>query len=334
MCSSRKTPHLVQDCVTIDNQIDPTTDEMSLTELRSGLAEVPKRIPTKFFYDERDSQLFEEITELDEYYLTRAEHSLLRHHAPQIQTLTGCEELVELGAGAATKTRLLLDAMQSAGKLQLYVPFDFSESEVRRVAEELSDEYPDLRVHGIVADFVHHPGAIPKGTPRLILLLGSTIGNFPHQDAIEFLRRIRDQIESCDYFLLGVDLIKDISRLESAYNDRSGTTAEFNRNILRVVNSFADADFRPEEFNHLAFYNSKLQRIERHLVATRAMSVHFGKLDLKVEIQKGETLHTEISCKYDRPLVESMLSEAGFQLTEWFSDPEDLFALAMARRNC
>ena len=332
MSSSQEKAESIQDRISIDNQIDPASEELALVELQKGLLEQPRRIPTKFLYDKRGSRLFEQITALEEYYPTRVEHSLLQRYASEIQTLASCEELVELGSGAATKTRVLLDAMQAAGMLRLYIPFDVSESEVRRVAEELAEEYPTLQVHGIVADFVHHLTAIPAGAQRLVMLLGSTIGNFPRGKAVDFLRRISAQMENSDSFLLGVDLIKDVPRIEAAYDDASGITAEFNRNILSVVNRFAEANFQPAQFDHLAFFNTDLHRIEMHLIATRAMHVELRSLELEIEIQQGEALFIEISCKYERSMVESMLSEAGFELTEWFSDSEDLFALALARK--
>jgi L-histidine N-alpha-methyltransferase len=332
LSSSQEKSESIQDRISIDNQIDPASEELALVELQKGLLEQPRKIPTKFLYDKRGSRLFEQITALEEYYPTRVEHSLLQRYASEIQTLTSCEELVELGSGAATKTRVLLDAMRAAGMLRLYIPFDVSESEIHRVAEELAREYPSLHVHGIVADFVHHLSAIPAGPQRLIMLLGSTIGNFPDRDAVDFLSRISAQMESSDSFLIGVDLIKDIPRIEAAYNDASGITAEFNRNILSVVNRLAEADFQPAMFKHLAFFNADLHRIEMHLIATKAMHVELRSLDLEIEIQQGEALFTEISCKYERSMVESMLSDAGFELIEWFSDPEDLFALALARK--
>ncbi len=334
MPSSQDLSRPISARISIDNQIDPASDRQALLELRQGLSERPRRIPTRFFYDRKGSELFEKITDLPEYYLTRAERSLLERYAGEIQSITSCEELLELGAGAATKTRLLLDAMQSAGKFGLYIPFDVSESEVRRVAEELVDEYPGLRVHGIVADFVHHLTAVPSGANRLILLLGSTIGNFSRDAAVEFLKRISSQMADCDYFLLGVDLIKDVAKIEAAYNDESGITADFNRNILRVVNQFAQADFKPEQFDHRAFFNSDLSRIEMHLVASRAMFVALEALDMRLEIDAAEALFTEISCKYDRVMVESMLNEAQFEVSHWFTDPDRLFALALARKSC
>lgn len=320
------------DRITLDIQLEPASTTVELQEIRQGLTDRPRRLPSKYFYDKRGSALFEEITRLPEYYPTRTELALLQEIAEEIGRRTGAEELVELGAGAATKTRVLLDAMQLSGNLRLYVPFDVSETEVRRVATELTREYPDLFVHGIVADFVHHLGTIPPGQPRMVILLGSTIGNFAPAESRALLSRISEQMEPGDYFLLGADLIKDKELIERAYNDVQGVTAEFNKNILRVVNRVAKTDFDPGLFDHLAFYNGDRQRIEMHLVANRAHRVTAMDLDLTLEIAEGEALQTEISCKYDRPGIEAMLTSSGFEIADWFTDSDQLFALALARK--
>lgn len=323
---------LDSDRITLDIQLEPTSTDRELEEIHQGLSQTRRSLPSKYFYDQRGSALFEEITRLPEYYPTRTEQALLRSIADEISQRTGAEELVELGAGAATKTRTLLDAMQRCGNLRLYVPFDVSESEVRRVARELTREYPELSVHGIVADFVHHLGTIPPGEPRLVILLGSTIGNFATAQSTNLLQRIAGQMETGDYLLLGADLIKKVTILERAYNDALGVTAEFNKNILRVVNRFAQADFDPRLYEHLAFYNSERERIEMHLVARRAHQVRVEALGSTYSIDGGETILTEISCKYSRPKIEGMLSASGFATADWFTDSEQLFALALARR--
>jgi L-histidine N-alpha-methyltransferase len=326
----RSTP--IRKRISIDNQLDPRRSERDLAQLRRGLLASPKRLPSKYFYDESGSALFEEITHLPEYYPTRAETALLLEVADEISRITGAKELVELGAGAATKTRVLLDAMQRQGSLRLFVPFDVSETEVRRVSEELAEEYPELRIHGIVADFVHHLTAIPAGAPRLVVLLGSTIGNYSPGEAVELLRRLGDRMAAGDFFLLGADLIKNVEVVEKAYNDDSGVTAEFNRNILRVVNRVTDGDFDPSLFDHAAVYNRQLDRIEMHLIATKAHHVRLAGLDLDLEISENETLRTEISCKYDRSRIQSMFAASGFELDRWFTDPDQLFALALAQK--
>jgi len=325
-------PPFGSDRITLDIQLEPVSTTLELQEIRQGLTDRPRRLLSKYFYDKRGSALFEEITRLPEYYPTRTEQALLREVAEEISRRTGAEELVELGAGAATKTRVLLDAMQSSGNLRLYVPFDVSETEVRRVATELTCEYPDLLVHGIVADFVHHLGTIPPGQPRLVILLGSTIGNFTPAESSALLSRISRQMAPGDYLLLGADLIKDAEVIERAYNDAQGVTAEFNKNILRVVNQVAKADFDPDLYEHLALYNGDRERIEMYLVARRAHQVAARNLDLTLEIGDGEALRTEISCKYHRPGIEAMLTASGFRVADWYTDAEQLFALALARR--
>ncbi len=240
---------------------------------------------------------------------------------------------MELGSGAATKTRILLDAMARAGNLRTYVPLDVSESMVRRSAEELAAAYPGLTVHGLVADFHHHLDHIPAGEPRLVVFLGSTIGNLRPREAIAFLRGIAAPMAPGDFFLLGVDLVKEPAVLEAAYNDAAGVTAEFNRNILRVVNRLTRGDFAPDRFAHRAFFEPENRWIEMRLVADGVQRVRLERLDLTLELADGEEILTEISCKYERSRVERMLTAGGFALERWFTDRAELFALALARRH-
>lgn len=318
--------------IEIEVQLDPHRSARDLEELRHGLEGHPRRIPSKYFYDKRGSILFEEITRLPEYYPTRAERDLLRQVADQIARETRAEELVELGAGAAVKTRILLDAMRRSGRLRLYVPFDVSETEVRRVAADLASEYPDLWVHGIVADFVHHLAAIPPGSPRLVILLGSTIGNYTDPEAVRLLENLGGRMAPGDFFLLGADLIKDVQIIERAYNDSAGITARFNRNILLVVNRLTGGNFDPEAFEHSATYNAELHRIEMHLIARRPQRVELPALNMGVNLEDGAHILTEISRKYDRDRIETMLAAAGFQLIRWSTGRDQLFALALARK--
>lgn len=320
------------DRIRIDYHRDGREDQAFLDELRASLAETPRRIPSKYFYDERGSELFEAICELPEYYPTRAERAILERHAGEIVRASGCSELVELGSGAATKTRLLLDAMAEAGTLELYVPFDVSEEMVARVARELAEHYPGLRVHGVVGDFMTHLGKIPEGGCRLAAFLGGTIGNLQPEDARAFLARLARRLDPGDGLLLGTDLIKDPAVIEAAYDDGAGVTAEFNKNILRVVNRLTGGDFDPDSFRHRAFYDRERHRIEMRLVAERAQQVRLPALDLTLELREGEEILTEISTKYDRPKVETLLERAGFELERWYTDPDGLFALSLARR--
>ncbi|MGB3562407.1 MAG: L-histidine N(alpha)-methyltransferase [Thermoanaerobaculia bacterium] len=323
----------VSDRIRVEVQLEPSHREADLAELRATLMETPRRIPSKYFYDQQGSALFEQITELPEYYLTRTERALLESIADELAATTGAEELVELGSGAATKTRILLDAMSRQGNLRLYVPFDVSESEVRRVATELTREYEQLFVHGMVADFTHHLDEIPPGDPRLVILLGSTIGNYRPAEAVNLLQRVCGPMAAGDFFLLGVDLVKEVEQLEAAYNDSAGITAEFNRNILRVVNDLAEADFRPEAYRHVALFDRDNSWVEISLAAESDQSVRLEALDLTLSIAAEEQIHTEISSKYDRPTVEEMLRAGGFRLAEWYTDPDRLFALALAQKS-
>jgi L-histidine N-alpha-methyltransferase len=322
----------VSDRIRIDYHRDGQEDQAFRDELRASLTETPRRIPSKYFYDERGSELFEAICELPEYYPTRAERAILERHAGEIVRASGCSELVELGSGAATKTRLLLDAMAEAGTLELYVPFDVSEEMVARVARELAEHYPGLRVHGVVGDFMAHLGKVPEGGCRLAAFLGGTIGNLLPEDARAFLARLARRLDPGDGLLLGTDLIKDPAVIEAAYDDAAGVTAEFNRNILRVVNRLTGGDFDPQAFRHRAFYDEALHRIEMRLVAERPQEVHLPALDLTLDIQEGEEILTEISTKYDREKVEALLQRSGFQPERWSTDPDHLFALSLARR--
>jgi L-histidine N-alpha-methyltransferase len=329
-------------------------------ELRAALLRSPREIPSRFFYDDRGSRLFERITELPEYYQTRTEHALLRAIADRVAAVSRASQLVEIGSGAATKTRVLLDALARAGRLHLYVPVDVAETSVRRVAEELTAEYPELAVHGIVADFNEDlsllsslgPEAAAAGNGgataletactgcagttrndgrRLVIFLGGTIGNLKPAEANEFLATRRREMAPGDHFLLGVDLVKPVARIEAAYNDAAGVTAEFNRNILLVANHCGGGDFEPAAFSHRAFYDAERRWIEMRLRSDRRQRVHLPAIGLELEFEEGEEIRTEISAKYDRPSAESLLTGAGFEPVAWFTDPESLFALALAR---
>lgn len=299
-----------------------------------GLMRTPKTLPSKYFYDRRGSELFEEITGLEEYYPTRTERALLERWAPVWIAEIEPRGLVELGAGAADKTRLLLDAMVVLVPGAVFVPVDVSEAFLRSVAEGLRQEYPGLEIRPHVADFTAplDPAAHPP-SPAVFALLGSTIGNFGHPEAARILGQVRAIMEPGDVFLLGADLRpgpgKSVERLEAAYNDGRGVTAEFNRNILRVLNRDLGTDFDLDAFRHLAFWEPEEGRIEMHLVAVGPQTVSLPDGSV-VRFRDGESVRTEISTKYDRPGVEEMLREAGMSLREWREDPEGLYALVLA----
>jgi L-histidine Nalpha-methyltransferase len=304
-------------------------------DVLDGLTKPFKELPPKHLYDARGAELFDRICELPEYYPTRTERSILHRHARAIVARTGMAELVELGSGTAAKTRVLLDAMADAGTLRRYVPFDVAEQVVRDCAAALADEYPSLSIHGVVGDFDRHLGAIPPprpGWPRVVAFLGGTIGNFTPGSRRRFLRSLAALLSPSDYLLLGTDLVKDVDVLEAAYDDSEGVTAEFNRNMLRILNRELDADFPCELFEHVAFFDTDNEWIEMRLRARRACHVRIAALDLEVDFARGEELRTEISAKFTRARVEADYAAAGLELAEWFTDEDGLFALSLAAR--
>ena len=310
-------------------------DERSLgRDVMAGLTRPAKELPPKHFYDARGSELFEQITELPEYYPTRTELQILWYRADEIVALSGAGELVELGSGASVKARILLDAMERARTLRGYVPLDVSESVVREAAEQLVRDYDALTVHGVIGDFERHLGELPAGVeePRLVALLGGTIGNFMPDARRTLLRKIAALMRTDDTLLLGTDLVKDRAVLEAAYDDSQGVTAEFNRNVLYVINRELGADFVPEEFEHVALFDPEQEWIEMRLRATRACVVTIAALDLSVAFAAGEEMRTEISAKFTRRRVEEDLAAAGLTLSDWLTDPDGMFALSLARR--
>lgn len=321
-----------------------TLNAPMLHEIAAGLSRAQKELPPKYFYDRRGSELFEEITRLPEYYLTRAERALLVRWSPAIAAETGARTLVELGAGSAEKTRILLDALRAggtagkgsaadaraAGALAVYAPVDVSAAFLEESAARLRAEYPGMRVAPVVAD-ISEGLALPRELPRpaLFAFLGSTIGNFAPPDATRLLARVRAVMRDGDRFLLGADLRKDPRVIEAAYNDARGVTAEFNRNVLRVINRELRADFVPEAFDHHAFYDRALGRIEMHLVSRQPQTVRIPGHGV-VEFGAGERMRTEISCKYDRAAIDEMLGGAGMRVRRWLEDERHGYALVLA----
>jgi len=299
-------------------------------DARAGLTKRPKSLPPKYFYDARGSELFEEITRLPEYYLTRAETSILERVAGEVVGLARPREIVEIGAGFSKKTQLLLDALQSSGGKR-FVPLDVSPDALRAAGERLSARYPWLEFLGVVGDFEHHLGAIPRSGARLVCFLGSTIGNLEAAQRVPFLRAVRGMLEGQDRFLLGVDLEKSPARLHAAYNDARGVTAEFNKNVLRVLARELDGELDPEAFAHRAFYDPRRARIEMRLVALQRVETYLKKLDLELTFEPGEELHTEISCKFRRETVAECFRGAGLVLERWLVDEPGDFALALGR---
>lgn len=325
-------PSQTDPSITIDLPLTREDQDLVKTQITRGLQASPKTLPSKLFYDEQGSTLFEQICELPEYYQTRTEHQLLTNCADEIVALSGAEELVELGSGAATKTRVLLDAMAKVDQLRYFVPFDVDEAIVRRVSEELVREYPGLHIHGVVGDFLVHLEHIPEGGKRLAVILGGTIGNLPAPAAQEFLSSVNLEMASGDYFLLGVQLITEQSRLEAAYNDKQGITAKFNKNIIRVLGHHFGSQADPDSFDHIARYNNDEHRIEMWLRSREDQILDIQDLGLQVHLKQGEEIRTEISTKYDRPLAEALLAASGFALVKWYSDPDNLIGLALAKK--
>lgn len=303
-----------------------------LEEVRAGLARPQKELPPKYFYDARGSELFERITTLPEYYLTRAERALLERWIPGWIAELRPRTLLELGAGSASKTRLILDAMRAAGSAACYAPVDVSAEFLAVTAERLRLDYPMLEVRPIVADIAVDfalPDALPR--PTLYAFLGSTLGNFERAAAVHLLGAVRAAMHAGDRFLLGVDLRKNPARLEAAYDDAAGVTAEFNRNVLRMLNRELGADFEVDAFRHHAFYNPAACRIEMHLVAERPLWVRIPGVGV-IAFRAGESVRTEVSCKYDRAAVEALFDAAGLRLERWQPDDAGDYALALAAR--
>jgi len=299
-------------------------------EVRASLAADPPSLPSKYFYDDRGSRLFQQITRLPEYYQTRTEEAMLEKVADEV--VRGASELVELGSGSGRKIRLLLDAMARAGRLESCVLFDINERDLDQSVRALGRDYPRARFRGVVGDFTQALSGIGPRGERLIALLGSTIGNLHPGEVPALLCRIAGLLEGGGAFLLGVDLVKDIRVLESAYNDAAGVTAEFNRNILRVMNDRLGADFDPTAFDHVAFYDEENAWIEMRLRALRPMRVQVEEAGLALRFERGDEIRTELSCKYTRESFAEKLPGTGLGLRRFFADGEGLFALALLER--
>ncbi|MGH2953918.1 MAG: L-histidine N(alpha)-methyltransferase [Solirubrobacterales bacterium] len=300
-------------------------------DVREGLSCPFKEIPPKYFYDERGSELFEAITEQPEYYPTRCERAILERRAGEIVAAADPSTLIELGSGSAAKTRGLLDAMRDAGTLEAYVPVDISGEITRRTAEELVAEYEGLRVHGIVCDYETHLERVPREEGALIAFLGGTIGNFRPAPRRSFLARIATLMYPGDRFLLGTDLVKGPARLEAAYDDEAGVTAEFNKNVLHVINRELGADFDPDGFEHVAFWDPDNHWIDIRLRSLAEQFIDITALDMRVHFARNEEMRTEISTKFTRERLERSYLAAGLELVEWWTDLDELYALSLAK---
>lgn len=299
-------------------------------DVRDGLQQSPKMLPPKWFYDTAGSDLFDQITRLPEYYPTRAEAAILRERSSDIAALTGADTLVELGSGTSEKTRMLLDALRTAGTLRGFVPFDVDAGVLEEAGAAIQGEYPSIEIAAVCGDFEKHLAHIPRGGQRLFVFLGSTIGNLTPEPRAEFLTALAAVLDSGDSLLLGTDLVKDTDRLVRAYDDTAGVTAAFNRNVLSVINRELDADFDIDAYAHVARWNTEAQRIEMWLRATRAQRVRVTDLDLTVDFAAGEEMLTEVSCKFGPETVAAELAAAGLQRIGWWTDVAGDFGLSLA----
>nr|MDT0657751.1 L-histidine N(alpha)-methyltransferase [Micromonospora sp. DSM 115978] len=300
-------------------------------DVRLGLATRPKWLPPRWFYDARGSDLFEEITTLPEYYPTRTERAILAANASEIARRTGAKTLIELGSGSSDKTRLLLDALNATGGLGTFVPLDVSVAALAGSTARIAAEYPGVRVRGIVGDFSRHLHRLPAGGGRLVVFLGGTIGNLVPAERAGFLRDTHAALEVGDWLLLGADLVKDPAVLVPAYDDAAGVTAEFNRNVLHVINRELGGDFDPAGFDHVAVWDARRRWIEMRLRARRAMRVRIRALDIEVPFAEGEQMRTEISAKFRPDDLRAELSAAGFAVRATWTDPDRLFSVTLAQ---
>jgi len=301
-------------------------------DVRDGLAQTPKSLPPKWFYDSVGSDLFDQITRLPEYYPTRTEAQILRARSASIAAASGADTLVELGSGTSEKTRMLLDALRDSGSLRRFIPFDVDAGMLNQAGSAIQREYPGIEIDAVCGDFEEHLGKIPRVGRRLVAFLGSTIGNLTPGPRADFLSALSDTLQPGDSLLLGTDLVKDVGRLVRAYDDSAGVTAKFNRNVLAVVNRELDADFDLDAFEHVARWNAEEERIEMWLRASSAQRVHVAALDLAVEFAAGEEVLTEVSCKFRPDGVEAELAAAGLRRTHWWTDPAGDFGLSLSTK--
>ncbi len=312
--------------------LEPGWEQGSLVEeVRRGLGSTPRTLPPKWLYDEVGSQLFDQITTLPEYYPTQAERSILRDHADDIAAACDATTLVELGSGTSDKTRLLLDALRATGQLVRFVPVDVSEETLRAAAAQLAEEYPGLEVQALVGDFTLHLGHLPEGGRRMVAFLGGTIGNFYVEERGAFLGALADQLAAGDWLLLGTDLVKSADRLIAAYDDPGGVTERFITNALAVLNRELGADFDLAAYSYVPFWDRRLQRMDLRLRADTPQHVRVPGAGLELDLAMGEEIRVEISTKFRPEQVRAELDDAGFDVTETWTDADGDYALTLAR---
>ncbi len=311
---------------------DPVDHRAELADdVRRGLGSHPKWLPSKWFYDDRGSALFVQITELPEYYLTRAETEILEARADEIVGTVTPDEIVELGSGSSTKTRILLEAMRRAGTGRRYAALDVSEGALKDAGSTLVDDYPWLDVEGVLGDLLRDLPRVPRHGRRLVIFLGSTVGNLAPQERPAFFRSIRRGLRADDAFLLGVDLVKDEAEMVAAYDDAAGVSAEFNRNVLVVINRTLDGDLPIDAFEHVTRWVPDASAMAQSLRATRRITATIGALDLEVSLAEGEEIHTEWSCKFTEERLAAELADAGLAIARWWTDAGNRFGLALIR---
>ena len=301
-------------------------------DVLEGLTQTPKSLPPKWFYDSVGSDLFDQITRLPEYYPTRTEAQILRERSVEIAAASGADTLVELGSGTSEKTRMLLDALRDNGSLRRFIPFDVDASVLKAAGAAIEKEYPGIEIDAVCGDFEEHLGKIPRIGRRLVVFLGSTIGNLTPGPRADFLTALSETLQPGDSLLLGTDLVKDTDRLVAAYDDSAGVTAQFNRNVLAVVNRELAADFDLDAFEHVAKWNNDEERIEMWLRANQAQRVRVKALDLTIDFAHGEEMLTEVSSKFRPDGVAAELADAGLRRTHWWTDSACDFGLSLATR--
>lgn len=318
----------------VDLDVHRSTEDVTEAlreDVKTGLTAPRKWLPPKWFYDARGSELFEAITALPEYYPTRSEREILTRQAGEIARITGAQTLVELGSGSSEKTRLLLDALTDHGTLAGFVALDVSESALAEATEAIAADYPKLVVRGVVGDFTEHLDLLPGDQPRLVAFLGGTIGNFLPAERAKFLSSVRDVLQPGEWLILGTDLVKDRETLERAYDDAAGVTADFNRNVLRVINERLGADFAVDDFAHESYWDADAEWIEMRLRAKREMWVRIPGADLEVTFDEGEYVRTEISAKFRSEGIGAELAAAGFVTEQWWTDTGNRYGVTLAR---
>jgi len=319
--------------LSLSNHLEADSATQALRrDVLDGLTQTPKTLPPKWFYDAVGSDLFDQITRLPEYYPTRAEAQILRGRSADIAAASDADTLVELGSGTSEKTRMLLDALRDSGSLRRFIPFDVDAGVLNAAGSAIQHEYPGVEIAAVCGDFEEHLGNIPRVGRRLVVFLGSTIGNLTPAPRADFLSALSDTLRPGDSLLLGTDLVKDVGRLVRAYDDSAGVTAQFNRNVLAVVNRELDADFDLDAFEHVARWNADEERIEMWLRALSSQRVHIAALELTVDFTGGEEMLTEVSCKFRPDGVDAELTAAGLRRTHWWTDPAGDFGLSLSTK--